>query len=166
MFLQPNPSAWPVFWDWVQRFTARFSPQNVWDAHAGSGFLTSALNAPDIFASEPDRLAHGILQGLFVDKPEHCLHATAERVIEEGLLPFDLDAAVLDPPRSGLSSELRDWLRNAGPRCLLYFSCDMGTFARDLYSLSTRYEVESSILAMNVSPGTLRLELGVMLARE
>lgn len=43
--------------------------------------------------------------------------------------PYGL--VVLDPPRTGLAPELRDWICREGPPLLAYVSCDPATLARD-----------------------------------
>ncbi len=56
----------------------------------------------------------------------------------------DFDAAVLDPPRSGLAPTVRDWLAAARIPALSYVSCDPATLARDLKDLTGRgYRIES-----------------------
>lgn len=45
------------------------------------------------------------------------------------------EAVVLDPPRAGLSPPVRGWLSLAGPRTLVYLSCEVSGLARDLGTL-------------------------------
>jgi 23S rRNA (uracil1939-C5)-methyltransferase len=45
------------------------------------------------------------------------------------------DCVVLDPPRSGLSESVREWLKNAKPAVVRYVSCDPVTLARDVGDL-------------------------------
>ena len=46
------------------------------------------------------------------------------------------DAVVVDPPRAGLSPEMRRWLSVAKPARLIYVSCNPVTLARDLGELT------------------------------
>ncbi|TFU26724.1 class I SAM-dependent RNA methyltransferase [Thermus tengchongensis] len=46
------------------------------------------------------------------------------------------DLVVLDPPRSGLSPEVRRYLLESRPREVLYIACDPATWARDVGELS------------------------------
>jgi len=47
-------------------------------------------------------------------------------------IPDDVELVVVDPPRAGLSAELRAAIvRSRVPR-LLYVSCDVATWARDV----------------------------------
>jgi tRNA/tmRNA/rRNA uracil-C5-methylase (TrmA/RlmC/RlmD family) len=66
-------------------------------------------------------------------------------------VPAGVDLVVVDPPRAGLAAELRDTLATAlaspgpggiavggGPARLLYVSCDVATWARDVADLEAR----------------------------
>ena len=168
-FFQANPASWPHFFALIDRYVETAHPIRVWDVHAGSGFLSSRLADTLLYASEPDPLARdqmekGLTQAGF---KLQVFAGTAEQAIKaEFFKAGPRDGVILDPPREGLSVPLRRWLRDEGPRKILYFSCDMGSFARDLVSLSEVYAPEGPILAMNLNPGTLRLETGVILKRK
>ena len=168
-FFQSNPASWPLFWQWVRRYREHFQPKCVWDVHAGAGFLSSGLEGTTLVATEPDGTAAKELSRALGAAGFHAtvLHGTAEWAIRAKAAELAAcDGALLDPPREGLSKPLRAWLREKGPRGLLYFSCDMGSFSRDLAALKSTYELVSPILAMNLNPGTLRLELAVLLERK
>lgn len=64
----------------------------------------------------------------------------AERALEE--LP-PLDAAVVDPPRSGLGRVVTDAILRNGVPLLFYVSCSPQSLARDLADLASAYRVES-----------------------
>ena len=167
-FFQSNPLSWPVFFEQVDGYLTRFNPSRVWDSHAGSGFLTSCLEGREVFCSEPDPLAWKVLQGALEERSfrYHGFHGTAEQAIERGHAALGrIDGMLLDPPRAGLSPELRSWLLTQGPASLLYFSCDMASFSRDLADLDSAYRLCPPIFAMNVNPGTLRLEMSATLER-
>ena len=51
------------------------------------------------------------------------------------------DALVLDPPRAGLSERALSRVREAAAGSVLYVSCDPATLARDVRSLSDRYDL-------------------------
>jgi 23S rRNA (uracil1939-C5)-methyltransferase len=64
----------------------------------------------------------------------------AERALAE--LP-SLDAAIVDPPRSGLGTAVSDALLENGVPLLFYVSCSPPSLARDLAHLTSGYRVES-----------------------
>ena len=167
-FFQSNPSSWPLFWAWIDRFREQFSPRRVWDVHAGSGFLSSRLSGLEILATEPDPVAFATLEaalGAAGRKARTWLGPAEKAITKKKLAVSACDGLILDPPREGLSKPLRDWLRAEGPAAMLYFSCDVGSFCRDLASLRDHYRLASEVLAMNHNPGTLRLETAVLLQR-
>jgi 23S rRNA (uracil1939-C5)-methyltransferase len=166
-FMQTNPAAWSVFWGEIDRFMAMGKPQDrVWDAHAGSGFLASRLPPQvELFASEPDE--RGVAQLKRLPHGKKCIfRGTAEAFLNRDSEALRaLDAVILDPPRAGLEPQLRKWLIAHGPQRMLYFSCDIATFSRDLSQLKAAYDL-LPIRAFNMSPGTLKLESAVILIRK
>jgi len=62
----------------------------------------------------------------------------------EKFLPTDLVA--LDPPRAGLSKEMREALIQKGPEKLLYIACDPATWARDVGELVRKGNYELSFV--------------------
>lgn len=163
-FMQTNPKAWPLFWREVADWSRTHQIQSVWDAHAGSGFLASCIPATTLYASEPDKRGVANLKRL-PHAEKTVFQGTAEAFIAHSSDQLQtVDGVVLDPPRAGLSAQLKQWLNQSGPDHALYFSCDMATFARDLKDLAGHYQV-GSIHAFNMSPGTLKLEMVTQLRR-
>ena len=75
------------------------------------------------------------------------------------------DTVVLDPPRTGLSTAVREYLKRMAPKNLLYISCNPVTLARDLKSLlGAGYEIESCTL-YDFYPRTIHLEVVCQLER-
>ena len=67
------------------------------------------------------------------------------------------DTAVVDPPRTGLTSKALAKLLEMAPARLAYVSCDPATLSRDLEALSGRYAVRSVLLA-DMFPQTAHIE--------
>jgi 23S rRNA (uracil1939-C5)-methyltransferase len=74
------------------------------------------------------------------------------------------DLVLVDPPRAGLSEALRARLLELRPEEIRYVSCDPATLARDLGSLSARYEI-AGIELFDLFPQTFHLETLVRLRR-
>ncbi|MBF0180876.1 MAG: TRAM domain-containing protein [Magnetococcales bacterium] len=76
----------------------------------------------------------------------------------------DADLVLLDPPRSGAADACRH-LAAAGPRRLLYVSCDPATFARDAGILiQGGYRLER-VCPIDLFPQTRHVEIMAMLER-
>lgn len=168
-FFQSNPKSWLSYFQILDTFLEQFQPQIVWDVHAGSGFLTSRLHGRQVFASEPVPNAfHQLKQNLTrLNWSFQIFKGPAEAAIKEAKwLTTAMDALILDPPRTGLEQGLKQWLKEKKPPALLYFSCDLATFARDLSHLREFYQPEGKLHLMNINPGTLRCELATVLVRK
>lgn len=68
------------------------------------------------------------------------------------------DAAVLDPPRSGLASEVISAIGAAKPRVLAYVSCDPATLARDAKSLAEVGYALTEATPVDLFPQTYHVE--------
>ncbi|MBE6617772.1 MAG: 23S rRNA (uracil(1939)-C(5))-methyltransferase RlmD [Ruminococcaceae bacterium] len=72
---------------------------------------------------------------------------------------------VVDPPRAGLSKEMRQGLTELSPERIIYVSCNPQTLARDLASLkSSGYEIKRAV-PVNMFPLTSHCECVVSLER-
>ena len=75
------------------------------------------------------------------------------------------DALVLDPPRAGLSERSLARVREVAAGKVLYVSCNPATLARDVRSLSDRYDL-ASLEMHDFFPNTHHVEaLAVLTAR-
>lgn len=158
-FFQSNPASWPHFWHAVDDFCRQYQVQSLWDTHAGAGFLTCELEQVQIFTSETDARGVAIQPSLLGEHLVNAFSGPAEVFCrEQSKVLEDMDGVLINPPRVGASSELLMHLIHHPVRAILMVSCDMATMARDLRVLSERYRVNHEVLALNVSPGTLRLE--------
>jgi 23S rRNA (uracil1939-C5)-methyltransferase len=72
------------------------------------------------------------------------------------------DAAIVNPPRSGLGPEVTDALLARPPAQLAYVSCDPATLARDLARMSSAYRLVS-VRAFDSFPQTAHVETVVAL---
>jgi 23S rRNA (uracil1939-C5)-methyltransferase len=75
------------------------------------------------------------------------------------------DLIVADPPRTGLSPELRAWLAGAQADALLYVSCDHASLAHDLRDLTQNGWKVEDITLFDFYPQTGRLEAVARFAR-
>lgn len=130
-FAQPNPGAASLLYARL----AALAPggELALDLYAGTGVIGMHLlgKYPRVLAFEIDRgsVARGqrTAKRLGLDGLEF-VKADAKRLE----LPPEADLVALDPPRAGLSKDLREALSRGRLSTLLYVSCDPATWARDV----------------------------------
>lgn len=87
--------------------------------------------------------------------------------VEENFKNFDYDFVVVDPPRSGLTNKIiKELIRNKNIKHVLYYSCNVETFARDLQKLSKSFEIYNEIKIFDMFPLTKHFELLAFLTRK
>jgi hypothetical protein len=74
------------------------------------------------------------------------------------------DAWIVDPPRDGLSDEVRKNILEALPERLVYISCGPDTLARDLAQITQAYHIDSMQL-FDFFPRTAHFETLTVLSR-
>lgn len=75
-----------------------------------------------------------------------------------------IDSIIIDPPRSGLTTEAISSILSMNPERVIYVSCDPVTLARDLKGLSEKYSVEKVYL-LDMFPYTYHVESVCILKR-
>jgi 23S rRNA (uracil1939-C5)-methyltransferase len=73
-------------------------------------------------------------------------------------------ALIVDPPATGLSSEMRRAILASPPRTMVYVSCNPPTLARDIAELQSRFSV-ISITPFDMFPQTAEIEAVAHLGR-
>jgi len=156
-FFQSNLSLLDAF---VQEATGGLSGERAADLYCGVGlfgsFLASAFRSVVCVEESADalELAEANLPGqgheFFPMAVEDWTRSESAR------RPFDLVLA--DPPRTGLSPAVREWLTLSRPAAIVYLSCDPVTLARDSRDiLGSGYELEA-IKAFDFYPQTSHVE--------
>lgn len=98
-------------------------------------------------------------------------HVGTESVSVEGWLSvsenrnLEPDRVLVDPPRNGLSKQVRMWLEERRPRRLTYVSCHAATLARDLKFLTRAFRI-TRLALLDLFPQTGHMEIVVQLAAE
>ena len=131
-----------------------------YDLYAGVGLFSLALaqRFDRVIAVEGDRVASRYIRK----------NAKANRLSNLYVEPRSVEAwisrlpqrparVVVDPPRLGLSYELRRAFTRSRPRRLTYVSCNMATLARDLKQMSSAFRIDSLTL-LDMFPQTGHLE--------
>lgn len=163
------------------QMAGRRGSYTLYDLYAGTGAIAAVLGkglgeatgaVPEmVHCVEPDPESARFLRENLQEFP-HTLHEKrVERFVSEekppGTEPAGTEAVIIvDPPRAGLSEEVRKWLLSSRPGQLFYVSCDPTTLARDLGVLSARYTLEK-IVPFDFFPQTSHVEtLCQLLPRE
>ena len=134
LFAQPNPAAAGELYRTLRAWAP--GGRHALDLYAGSGVIAMHLSSRyrRVTALEIDR--GGVDRGrrdverLGIDNL-----AFVQADARHAPVPDDADLIAVDPPRAGLNKRLRATLLASKVATLLYVSCDVATFARDLGEL-------------------------------
>ena len=130
--------------------------RHVWDLYAGIGETTRALTerGATVSSVEVDRRAVAVAEAR---GPATGVRRVAGHVEDELDRLGPADAAIVNPPRTGLGAAVTDRLSIRPPDRLVYISCDPATLARDLARLEPVYRV-TGIRAFDLFPQTAHVE--------
>lgn len=163
-FYQVNPVQTEVLYAKAVEFAGLTGEEIVFDAYCGIGTITLFLaqHAKQVYGVEivPEAITdakmnaklNGFNNAEFeVGKSEDII----PNWIKQGIVP---DVIVVDPPRKGCDKTLLDTILEAGPKRVVYVSCDSSTLARDLKILvEGGYEVEE-VQPVDLFPSTTHVE--------
>ena len=77
----------------------------------------------------------------------------------------NIDLIIVDPPRAGLDSKTKEYLKTINSETIIYISCDPVTLVRDLNDLDNNYKVKF-IKPYNMFPRTYHCETISVLERK
>ncbi len=77
----------------------------------------------------------------------------------------NIDIVIVDPPRAGLDSKTKDYLKKISSKKIIYISCDPVTLMRDINDLSDSYSVKY-IKPFNMFPRTYHVECVCLLVQK
>ncbi len=143
----------------ILEYVRNIRPARVIDIYAGAGNISLALSAfaGEVVAVEenPKACSDG-QENLELNRIGNVrfLNQRAER-LKSGI---EAEMVVLDPPRTGLTKEVRRKLAEISPEWIIYLSCNPATFSRDMGALGERYHIES-IRVIDMFPQTYHIEL-------
>jgi 23S rRNA (uracil1939-C5)-methyltransferase len=107
------------------------------DLYCGVGTFAAFLahEFPEIELVEANKAALALAKENLDPGKKVNYHALTDTIWANSQKGQSFGFLVLDPPREGLSKQLRDWLSKCGPGIVAYVSCDPATLARDSKSL-------------------------------
>ncbi len=168
-FFQVNTACAAILVDTVREFADLRERERCADLYCGCGTFALSLAA----ASPKSRLIGIELSADAVDCAKRSaawnglenarFFAGDAAAFEERLA--GIDAAIVDPPRAGLSKALVRQLIHITPKRIVYVSCNPETLARDCAALSGEFAIEK-IRCIDMFPRTEHVETVVLLSRK
>lgn len=159
-FFQGNRHLVPELFDRVSRLIGP-APDPTWDLHAGVGFLAAAaMHAGPRPLTLVESMRHAA-RAATVNLPDAAVQVgqTAESVLRRsGRLPRT-SLVLTDPPRSGMTTELRRRLAGWHPDRILMLGCDPATWARDAADLLSKGYHLSHLELIDLFPSTHHVEI-------
>jgi 23S rRNA (uracil1939-C5)-methyltransferase len=163
-FAQPNPAAASALF----RTLAGWAPaaRHALDLYAGNGVIGMHL-APHVERVTCLEIDRGAVDRGRADAARlglaNVLHVRLD--VRDVLVPDDVDLVVVDPPRAGLAAATRAAIAGSRARTVLYVSCDVATWARDVADLTEAGFRLDRLRAYDFQPHTHHLELASRLVR-
>ena len=167
-FFQTNTWGAQTLYELLRGWTRELGAGLMLDLYCGGGGIALSLAGAcrRVIGVESNRdaaadaKANAALNGL-----SNCeFYGAAVEFILPALLDMDPDAAVVDPPRSGLHPNAVAALLAHSPKTLFYVSCNPESLARDLKALAPRYRT-SRLAGVDLFPHTEHVETVAWLSR-
>ena len=159
-FFQLNPSQTQILYEDIRQLILEINPRHILDLYCGSGTigLFSAPKTTPLTGIEvnPQSVRDSASNA---DLNDHRLARFIQGTVEDGYPKLDgsPDVVILDPPRNGCDLTVLNTLLRHCPQTIIYVSCHLKTFDRDLKILKKRYSI-SSIQAYDMFPFTPHIE--------
>ncbi|WHY87471.1 23S rRNA (uracil(1939)-C(5))-methyltransferase RlmD [Neobacillus novalis] len=162
-FFQLNPVQTIKLYNEVKKAAALTGNEKVVDAYCGVGTIglwlanqAAEIRGMDVIPesiedAKKNAKRHGFTNTKYVPgKAEEIL----PKWVKKGWKP---DVVVVDPPRTGLDGQLLQTILQVKPEKLIYVSCNPSTLAKDIQTLSSKYEVKY-IQPVDMFPQTAHVE--------
>jgi 23S rRNA (uracil1939-C5)-methyltransferase len=157
-FSQPNPAAAGVLFQTVRAWAP--PAQHALDLYGGQGVIGMHLAGQSERVSVID-IDKGSIERGRADAARLGLgNITHTRLdAREVRVPNDVDLVVVDPPRAGLAASTRDAIHESRASTLMYVSCDVATWARDVADFQKRGWRLERVQPFDFQPHTHHLEI-------
>ncbi|NQV90233.1 23S rRNA (uracil(1939)-C(5))-methyltransferase RlmD [Candidatus Uhrbacteria bacterium] len=165
-FFQTNSHGAGTLLQTVEEFCGDLSGKTLLDLYCGSGFFSVALahNAKKTIGVEMvvEAITDARMNAELNQVDIEFFDAKTE---EFNWSELEADVVILDPPRSGMNDKaLADILAHP-PKELVYVSCNVKNFAREMVQLQKMYQVDD-MRAIDMFPHTPHVELVSKLTRK
>lgn len=162
-FFQLNPIQTVKLYNEVKKAAALTGTEKIVDAYCGVGTIglwladqAAEVRGMDVIPESIDDAKknakrHGFTNTKYVPgKAEDVL----PKWVKKGWKP---DVIVVDPPRTGLDQQLLQTILQVKPEKIIYVSCNPSTLAKDIQTLSSKFEVKY-IQPVDMFPQTAHVE--------
>ncbi len=163
-FAQPNPGAASLLYAKLQRWAG--SGVSALDLYAGTGVigLHLAKQFEHVTALEVDKSS--VVRGERDAARLGVKNLSFRRADAKKLGPLpDADLIVVDPPRAGLAKGVREAILTSSAKRLLYVSCDVATWARDVAHFDAEGLTLKRLQPFDFYPQTHHIEILSLLER-
>lgn len=170
-FFQPNTLQAERLYETVREFAGLTGSETLYDLYSGIGciglFLAGAAGRV-VGAEQQERAVGEARRNALENEVDNAVFHAADSAaaLSEDFLARNgaPDVLVVDPPRVGLSREVRAAVLKALPSRLVYVSCNPATQARDLDALRGAYEIRA-VQPVDMFPHTYHIENVAALSR-
>jgi len=156
--------------DRIERTLKELGATRILELYAGSGALALRLSAAGLEVTAVEAfgpaLAHVERAARAQELALRTLNGQAERALRElSATSEPFQALLVNPPRRGLSTEVRRRAAALNPDSILYMSCDPATLARDLAHLYELGYSATEVWPFDMIPHSTAVESLVVLRR-
>ena len=154
----------------IGRATAQGRALRVVDLYGGSGAIALSLAEAGANVRLVESFAPAVAQAKVAAAASHLALETECADVAGALRGFaerkeHFDAAVVNPPRRGMSPNAREWLARVNPQVILYVSCEPDTLARDLDHFGRLGYATTVLRPLDMIPLTDEVETVAVLRR-
>lgn len=96
----------------------------------------------------------------------HCHAVCSDSEKMRMFIKQKVDCLIVDPPRPGLTKEVRQSVQSIRPRQILYISCNPSTQARDVALFVNNGYIITNAIVFDCYPNTSHIETGLLLTRD
>lgn len=166
-FFQVNDKQTETLYKIVLDRIKQINAKNVLDLYCGTGTIGMLLSPYVEKVIGVEVVKEAVLNAKDNQKQNNILNISfLEGKVEDHLevLTKEIDTIVVDPPRSGLHSNVISSILKINAQNIIYVSCDVMTLARDLNLLKEKYEIEF-VQPVDMFPNTYHVECVSVLHR-